>query len=135
MRRYFVMSAVLVVIAACSRVEVPVVPADEPVSYSKHLEPLVIARCLSCHTAEEPEAQLVLEAGTGYGAMVDRSSTQVPQARIVAPGDVEASYLWRKLVHDVEIGRGMPRTVVGAVKLPGDELELYRRWIAEGALP
>lgn len=119
----------------CSGVEVPDVPAGVPVSYAQHLEPLVIARCLECHTAEEPEAKLVLEVGTGYGGMVDQPSTQVPELMMVAPGDVENSYLWQKLNHDVEVGRGMPRTVVGSIKLPDEEIELYRRWIEGGALP
>lgn len=120
---------------ACTRVEVPEVPAGVEVSYAEHLEPLVIARCLACHTLEEPEAQLVLEDGAGYGAMVGRPSTQVPNMPLVAPGDPEGSYLWRKLVHEVEVGKGMPRTVVGSIRLPDDELELYRRWIADGARP
>ncbi|MGD8439222.1 MAG: hypothetical protein PVG53_01710, partial [Holophagae bacterium] len=101
----------------------------------EHLEPLVLARCLTCHTADQPEAELVLEPGVGYEAMVHRPSTQVPRMEIVAPGDVEGSYLWHKLTHDVEVGRGMPRTVFGSVRLPDDELELYRRWIADGATP
>jgi hypothetical protein len=119
----------------CSGVEVPVVPEGEPVSYAEHLEPLVVARCLSCHTAEEPEAHLVLEVGTGYGEMVGRPSTQVPEMLIVAPGDVDNSYLWRKLTQDAEVGRGMPRSVIGSIKLRDDELDLYRRWIEDGALP
>jgi len=126
---------VMVLLAGCSGADVPVVPDGVPVTYAEHLEPLVVARCLSCHTAEESEAQLVLEVGTGYGAMVSRSSTQVPEKQIVVPGDVESSYLWSKLIHQVEIGRGMPRTVVGSIDLPDAELELYRRWIAGGALP
>ena len=136
MSRLAVTVVILAAVAtACTRVEVPVVPEGEPVSYAEHLEPLVIARCLACHTSEEPEAQLVLEIGLGYEAMVDRPSTQEPTELIVVPGQVEASYLWRKLDHDVEIGRGMPRTVVGAVRLPDEELELYRRWMADGAQP
>ena len=119
----------------CTRVHVPEVPAGVPVSYAEHLEPLVTARCLACHTHEEPEAQLVLEAGTGYRAMVGRRSTQVPDLLLVVPGDPEGSYLWRKLIHDVEVGKGMPRNVVGSIRLPDDELELYRRWIADGARP
>ncbi len=121
--------------AACSGVEIPVVPEGEPVTYAEHLEPLIVARCLSCHTFEEPEAQLVLEVGTGYGQLVGRASTQVPEILIVAPGDVDGSYLWSKLIHDVEIGRGMPRTVVGSIKLPDEEIALYRRWIEDGARP
>ena len=136
MRRSMIAAVMIAALStACTRVEVPDVPEGVPVTYADHLEPLVIARCLTCHTAEEPEAQLVFEAGTGYGEMVGRASTQVPELLIVAPGDVEASYLWRKLMHDVEIGRGMPRTVVGSIKLRDDELELYRRWIEGGAQP
>ena len=122
-------------VTACSGVEIPVVPAGVPVTYAEHIEPLVIARCLSCHTTEEPEARLVLEIGTGYGEMVGRASTQVPELLMVAPGDAENSYLWRKLIHEFEIGKGMPRTVVGSIKLPDEELALYRRWIEDGALP
>ena len=122
-------------VSGCTQVEVPIVPEGTPVSYAEHLEPLVVARCLSCHTFEEPEAELVLEIGTGYGEMVRRSSTQEQDEVIVVPGDAEASYLWRKLSHDVEVGRGMPRTVVGSIKLPDDELALYRRWIEDGAQP
>jgi hypothetical protein len=120
---------------ACSGVEVPEVPDGVPVTYADHLEPLVVARCLACHTAEEPEAELVLEVGTGYGELVGRASTQVPELVIVVPGNLEASYLWKKITHDVAIGRGMPRTVVGSIKLPEEELDLYRRWIEDGARP
>ncbi len=119
----------------CSGVEVPEVADGVPVTYTEHLEPLIVARCLSCHTTEEPEAQLVLEIGVGYDGMVGRPSTQVPELLMVAPGDLEASYLWSKLTHDVEIGKGMPRTVIGSIKLPEEELDLYRRWIEGGALP
>lgn len=135
MFRVIAMTIMLTVSIACTQIEVPAVPEGMPVSYAEHLEPLVIARCLSCHTTEEPEAQLVLEDGVGYGEMVGRASTQVPEMVMVAPGDVETSYLWRKLTHDVDIGRGMPRTVVGSIQLPDDELALYRRWITDGALP
>jgi hypothetical protein len=134
-RRSLVVLVISVVSAACTGVEVPVVPEGDPVSYVEHLEPLVIARCLGCHTAEEPEAQLVLEKGDGYSQMVGRASTQVTGMVIVAPGDPESSYLWSKLVHDAEVGKGMPRTIVGSIRLPDPELELYRRWIEGGAVP
>ncbi len=133
--RLMVVAVFAMLAAACSGVEIPVVPEGEPVTYAEHLEPLIVARCLSCHTFEEPEAQLVLEVGTGYGQLVGRASTQVPEILIVAPGDVDGSYLWSKLIHDVEIGRGMPRTVVGSIKLPDEEIALYRRWIEDGARP
>jgi hypothetical protein len=114
---------------------VPVVPEGTPVSYAAHLEPLVLARCLGCHNADEAKARLDLEQGKGYGNLVGRPSTQVPSMPLVKPGSPEDSYLWLKLQHTTERGEGMPRTLIGARKLRADELELYRRWIEDGALP
>lgn len=62
-------------------------------------------------------------------------STQRPGMLLVAPGDPEASYLWLKVDHRAPVGGGMPRTLFGARRLPEREVELYRRWIAGGALP
>ena len=125
---------VLLVFCACGN-PIPEVPEDETVSFGRHLEPLVIAHCLGCHTAEEPKAKLVLEQGEGYANLVERQSIQVPEMALVAPGDPDASYLWLKLHHVTETGKGMPRTPTGAKKLRQAELDLYRRWIEDGAQP
>jgi len=114
---------------------VPDVPPDQPVSYATHIEPLIVARCLGCHEAEDPEADLVLEPGQGYGDLVGRRSVQQPSMELVAPGDPEASYLWLKLQHTASHGKGMPRTLTGSKMLRADELELYKRWIEGGAKP
>ena len=114
---------------------VPVVPDGTSVTYAAHLEPLVQARCLGCHNAEEAKAKLDLELGKGYGNLVGRPSTQVPSMLLVQPGSPQDSYLWLKLQHLTKDGKGMPRTLVGAKRLRTDELELYRRWIEDGALP
>ena len=132
MRFPFSLGAMLLV--GCS-VGVPNVPEDVSVSYSAHLEPLVIAHCLGCHESEEPKAKLVLGPGEGYGQLVGRRSVQVPKMALVEPGDPDASYLWLKLQHRAPEGKGMPRTLTGAKKLRPTELELYRRWIEDGAKP
>jgi len=116
--------------------DLPPMPADgQPVSYGAHLEPLVLARCLHCHTFEEPEAELVLEPGAGYAALVGPMSTQVEDMALVVPGDPETSYLWLKVDHRAAVGKGMPRTFTGAKRLPEPEVERFRRWIEDGALP
>jgi hypothetical protein len=114
---------------------VPEVPESEVVSYSAHLEPLVVAHCLGCHESEDPKAKLVLEEGAGFEQLVGRSSVQQPEMALVEPGDPENSYLWLKLQHTAAEGKGMPRTLTGVKKLRAEELELYRRWIVDGALP
>jgi hypothetical protein len=113
----------------------PTPPAGDPVTYAAYLEPVVLERCLACHTADEPKAELVLEPGVGYDNLVNRSSIQVPGMALVKPGDPEASYLWLKVDQRPVEGDGMPRTLFGARRLPEPEVELFRRWIADGALP
>lgn len=125
----------LLVFAMACGTQVPEVPIEESVSYSMHLEPLIIAHCLSCHESEEAKAKLVLDPGLGYERLVGPRSIQVPEMALVAPGDPERSYLWLKLQHVTEEGKGMPRTPTGSKKLRESELELYRRWIKGGALP
>ena len=126
--------AILVFAAACGT-QVPEVPNEEPVSYSLHLEPLVIAHCLGCHESGEAKAKLVLDPGVGYERLVGPRSNQDPEMALVEPGDPERSYLWLKLQHVTEEGKGMPRTLTGSKKLRESELDLYRRWIEGGALP
>ena len=132
--RLCVASCAALVVFGCGT-PVPKVPAGETVSYAKHVEPLVLANCLGCHGAEEPKAKLVLEEGSGYGQLVGRRSVQVAMMMLVEPGELEASYLWLKLQHRAPEGKGMPRTPTGVKKLRAAELELYRRWIEEGAKP
>ena len=124
----------LLAISACGP-GVPVVPDGRPVSYADHVEPLIIKRCLGCHTAEEPKEELVLERGQGYAQLVERASEQVPSMELVVPGDADTSYLWHKVDHTASHGKGMPRTLTGAKRLPPAELELIRRWIEDGAKP
>ena len=67
--------------------------------------------------------------------MVNQKSVQVPEMALVAPGSPDTSYLWLKLQHSAPEGKGMPRTLTGVKKLREAELDLYRRWIEDGALP
>lgn len=125
----------MLAVVGCTPAYPPMPPEGEPVGYAAHLEAVVLERCLHCHTYDEPEAQLVLERGEGRDRMVDVPSTQVPQARLVVAGDLEASYLWLKVDHRASVGQGMPRIFVGSKRLPDAEVERFRRWIEDGALP
>ena len=133
--RLIVVDVLLVLALVGCGTPVPEVPQGQVVSYSAHLEPLVLARCLGCHTAEEPKARLVLEQGAGYENLVGRRSVQVATLFLVEPGNIEDSYLWHKLKHRAAEGKGMPRTATSVKMLRAAELELYRRWIEEGANP
>jgi hypothetical protein len=119
----------------CGASHLPELTENQPISYRDHVEPLVLERCLSCHTLDEPKAELVLEPGRGYDQLVGRRSVQVPALLLVAPGDAADSYLWRKLDGTASVGDGMPRTLFGTRRLPDRELERFRAWIEDGARP
>jgi hypothetical protein len=108
---------------------------DSGLSYAAEVEPLIVKRCASCHNAEDPKAKLLLEKGLAYEQLVGRASVQVPALQLVVPEKVSESYLWHKLDFTAEVGKGMPRTLFGAKRLPEEELALVRRWIEDGALP
>jgi len=122
-------------LVGCAGDHLPEFPEGSLVSYERHVEPLVLKRCLSCHTTDEPKANLVLERGQGYNQMVARRSVQAPDLKLVAGGDLESSYLWLKLDQRPVKGEGMPRTFLGAKRLPPAELDRFRQWIVDGALP
>jgi hypothetical protein len=67
--------------------------------------------------------------------LLARPAVQAPALTLVAPGDPGRSYLWHKVDHTAAVGKGMPRTLIGAKRLPDRERELFRRWIADGARP
>ncbi len=113
----------------------PSISEESGPSYAADVEPVVLEKCAGCHTVEKPKNPLALDKGTGYGHLVERPSKLEPDKVLVVPGDPDASYLWQKLMHTTKEGKGMPRTMFGAKKLPEEELELFRRWIETGARP
>ena len=108
---------------------------ESALSYAKDVEPLFVAECGDCHSAENPKKGLDLSQGSGLANMLDRPSQEVEGALLLKAGDPAASYLWQKLTHTATEGKGMPRTMFGVKKLPQEQLDLVERWIREGAKP
>jgi hypothetical protein len=89
--------------------------------------------CITCHTNvnRTPAGNLNLN-GDSYAAMVGVQSRQRPDLQIVAPGNVDGSYL----IHKVEgrpgiIGLRMPRN--GPPYLTDGQILVIKRWIETGA--
>lgn len=82
-----------------------------------------------------------------YSALVDQDArgTELPMGaaracadsgvKRVVPGNAEASLLYLKLAGRHACGTAMPPPDTGAPAIPGDKLELVKRWIDGGALP
>lgn len=115
----------------------------DAVGFSMVFASVFYPRCAHCHDGAPRSPSPVISA---HDALVGAESTEVPGVLLVAAGDPEASYLYRKIAGthaDVCIELELPATDCGlrmprgvdAAPLSEDELELVREWIEGGALP
>ena len=125
----------VVALAGCSKRNAAPAKAEVAPGYAAQVEKVFLKRCKGCHSAEKAKGKLVLDKGKGYANLVGPMSTKAPDIPRVKPGDPEGSFLWQKLTGSAREGKAMPLTPYGWKKLPDDELELVRRWIAGGARP
>ncbi|MCL6505115.1 MAG: PSD1 and planctomycete cytochrome C domain-containing protein [Pirellulales bacterium] len=101
--------------------------AAEPVNFSRDIRPILSNTCYKCHGPDEKERQANLRLDTSEGLLA-RSSGELP---IVAPGDSQASELYRRIATD-NPDEKMPPPSSGK-RLSPEQIDLIRRWIDEGA--
>lgn len=103
-----------------------VAAGEEPIDFNRDIRPLLSGNCFHCHgpDAESREAGLRLDEREGAVAELDSGMAAV------VPGKPDESELLARLVGD-EFVR-MPPPESGKQMTPA-EVELFRRWIAEGA--
>lgn len=95
----------------------------EPVSFSRHIAPLLQENCLSCHGPKKAEGGYRVDTFAELVKPGDSGEIPVPH------GEQVGEELLRRLVTDDESER-MPAELE---PLQSEEVELVRRWIAEGA--
>lgn len=112
-------------------------PGDppEPMHYPAVAD-LFSSRCATtaCHSGVAPQGGLDLTVAAGYAELVDVPSSAQPAVDRIEPGDVAASYLYRKVTAEASItGTVMPPPPL--TPLSSGELALIRKWIEDGAIP
>ena len=111
----------LLLAATPSLAEEPQPTARQVEHFETAIRPLLAKRCVECHGEKKAEASLRLDrrdaafAGGDFGAAI-------------VPGDPDGSRIVEVLAHS-EFDSAMPPTG----KLPEAEIELLRKWIADGA--
>lgn len=128
-------SPALFVLGAFTALAMVAAGADEPLSYAAAIRPIFEKECGDCHGSKRPKKGLDLLGAGAVAAMLDRPSQSEPQVVLLKAGDPAASYLWRKLAHTHVEGKGMPRGLFTATKLPQEQIDLVARWIEQGARP
>lgn len=127
LRPFQISAVVTLLLASMAGAQQPSLPppATEQVDYVRHVEPLLRARCYSCHGPEAAESGLRLDVGK-------RALEGGDQGRVIIPGDSAASRLILVVAGmDEDLG-WMPPEGEGT-PLTESQVGLLRAWIDQGA--
>jgi hypothetical protein len=105
------------------------------VTWSGRVSQILEANCGGCHGGTSPAEGLDLVGDDAYDTLLE-ASTQVPDLKLVEPGEPDQSYLWLKLNGDDSIvGSQMPiDPLEGERTLTQPELDDINTWIVNGAM-
>ena len=90
--------------------------------------------CIRCHRGSRPAADVDLRPADAWENIVNQRSGQARRMYLVAPGDVDESYLYLKLVdrHLQRGGRGVAMPI-GRSRVSNEDLDIVESWIDDGA--
>jgi len=94
--------------------------AQQPVSFYKQIQPILARQCVGCHQGPSRQADLSLASYKDIqtGGRKGSALAATPEKSLLI------SYL---------TGETKPQMPFGGKPLPDDQIELFRRWIREGA--
>src|SRR6266705_1042357 len=96
--------------------------AQDKITYTDHILPLVEANCSKCHNVDKKKADLDL---TSYQGALKGSGS----GAVLVSGNLDGSKLWKAITHAEE-----PNMPPNRPKLADKELELIKKWITGGLL-
>ena len=100
--------------------------AAPPVDFQRQVRPILADNCFQCHGPDEGTRQVRLRLDTEDGAFAER-----PAGRPVVRGDAGASLVYRRVTH-ADARLRMPPAHTNKT-LTGEQIDVLRRWIDEGA--
>jgi hypothetical protein len=107
-------------------------PVDPTATFTRVQNEIFTPTCgaIGCHDPIGKQENMILTPGRAYTSTVGISSNQMPSLKRVAPGDVNNSYLYRKITGAGITGDRMPQ---GGPYLTDAQTKLVRDWIRRGA--
>jgi hypothetical protein len=119
MRTLLALIAGLVVVLPTFSADATKKPAK--ITYDEHVLPILKDKCVGCHNQDKKRGGLVLN---NYTRLMEGGSSGAS----IKAGDPDNSLLYKAVAHIAE-----PFMPPKSPKLPGDNLDLIRKWIAGGA--
>lgn len=101
----------------------------DPVDFNSQIKPILSDRCFACHGPDSAQRQAGLRLDTRSGAFARLTDAQAGQ--VLKPGRPQQSELFLRITADDADTRMPPAD--SKLALTPDDVELIRRWIAEGA--
>jgi hypothetical protein len=123
---FALLAAALGLATACVRLVFAGEADRAPVEFNRDIRPILSDSCFQCHGPDKAQRKADLRLDTEAGATADLGGR-----RAVVAGDLDQSELYQRLTADDEKDRMPP--VKSGKKLKDSQIELFRRWIAEGA--
>jgi len=107
-----------------------------PVSFSRHVAPVLRGACTGCHSRAGGGPLGLRLTGTAARALtVGVPSVERPSMERIRPTMPDSSYLLYKLEgRHLAVGGSGVRMPEGFPPLPNQTIRMMRRWVAEGAL-
>jgi mono/diheme cytochrome c family protein len=106
----------------------PALNADEPkINFGRDIRPILADNCFACHGPDVQQRKAKLRLDTRTGALADLRSG----GHAIVPGKPDESALIERIT-DEDPSRRMPPKKSGK-NLTAAQIDLLRRWIAEGA--
>lgn len=108
-------------------VTLPISAGAQEVQFNRDIRPILSNKCFSCHGPDEKTRKAKLRLDTREGALADLGGTAA-----IVPGNLEDSEILYRVAHD-DPDEIMPPPKSKLGKLTSEEVNLVKRWIAQGA--
>ncbi|PCC67303.1 hypothetical protein SAMN02745121_07050 [Nannocystis exedens] len=113
-------------------------PGQPELSHAAHIQPIWDANCVvGCHTHGGTSDAWIDLSEDAFASLVERPSLELPTLMLVAPGDLDGSYLWHKIngAHLEVGGTGVAMPPAPADPLSADDIDTIAQWIVQGCSP
>lgn len=103
---------------------------EKPISYNKDIRPILSDKCFSCHGPDVTKMKAGLRLDKAETALAELSKNKGHFA--IVPGSPEKSELIRR-IESTDPNVIMPQPESHLAKLTPEEINIFKRWIKEGA--